>query len=80
MKADNLRQHMAAHLTAEQRLGRLDPGMDADAAATLLVGACYDRVLPILLQPWSQEPLESPEQFTESLVRTLLNGVRNNTP
>ncbi|RBQ18012.1 TetR/AcrR family transcriptional regulator [Spongiactinospora rosea] len=79
VKGDNLRQHMSAHLTAEQRLGRLAPDMDADAAATLLVGACYDRVLPMLFRPWSQEPLESPERFTESLVRTLLNGVRGDT-
>ncbi|MFI0465820.1 TetR/AcrR family transcriptional regulator [Saccharopolyspora sp. 5N102] len=74
-KGNNLQQTLAAHIRAERELGRIDSAADADAAATLIVGACYQFVLPRLLQS-ADEPLEVPPEFIDSLVGTLLDGLR----
>jgi AcrR family transcriptional regulator len=75
-KGGNLRQHMAAHLRAEQQIGRLGADVDPDAGATLLVGACYELVLPRLFQQATTEPLDVPTEFIHSMIRTFLNHAR----
>jgi AcrR family transcriptional regulator len=51
---------LAEILRAEQRGGRLDEGIDADAAASMLMGACFHRAnlthyveLPEADEPWA---------------------------
>jgi hypothetical protein len=40
-----LREDLANYLRAKQRLGRLPADADADAAATMLIGACYELIV-----------------------------------
>ena len=40
---------LTAYLYAEQRLGRIDPAADVDAAASLVVGAIHGQILPRVL-------------------------------
>ncbi|MBF8192760.1 helix-turn-helix transcriptional regulator [Nonomuraea sp. K274] len=61
-------QALAEILRTEQRDGRLDPGMDAGAAAAMIMGACYHRAnlsyfvdLPEETRPWA-----------DAVVRTLI--------
>lgn len=75
-KGGNLRQHLAAHLHAEQQIGRLAPHVDTNAAATLLVGACYELVLPRLFQQTPTEPLNVPTEIIASLIKTFLDPTR----
>ncbi|MER6990296.1 helix-turn-helix domain-containing protein [Saccharopolyspora hirsuta] len=74
-KGDNLRQTLTAYLDAEQQHGRIAAGADTGAAAALLVGACYEVVLPRLLQP-AGEPLDVAPEFLDRLVVTILSGIR----
>jgi AcrR family transcriptional regulator len=75
-KGGDLRQHLGAHLRAEQLIGRLGPHVDTDAAATLLVGACYQLVLPRLFQQTTTEPLNVPTEFIATLIGTFLDRAR----
>jgi AcrR family transcriptional regulator len=75
-KGGNLHQHLTAHLRAEQHLGRLAPQLDPDAAATLIVGACYELVLPRLFQQATTDPLDVPTEFITSLINTVLDPAR----
>ncbi|MER7016152.1 hypothetical protein ABT324_32390 [Saccharopolyspora sp. NPDC000359] len=76
-KGDNLRQTLTGYLDAERQHGRIAAGADTEAAAALLVGACYEVVLPRLLQPaGAGEPLEVAPKFLERLVATVLGGIR----
>ncbi|MDA3643151.1 TetR/AcrR family transcriptional regulator [Saccharopolyspora indica] len=75
-KGDDLRQTLTAYLDAEQRHGRIRAGTDTGAAAALLVGACYEVVLPRLLQPAADEPLDVAAEFLDSIVATILGGIR----
>ncbi|MFF8956273.1 TetR/AcrR family transcriptional regulator [Streptomyces sp. NPDC014894] len=67
-------QGLDAYLRAEQRAGRVDPGADTYATASLLLGACthrafaYDEAEGGVAAP----PLDT---FAEGLVRTLLEGI-----
>ncbi|MEV0121025.1 TetR/AcrR family transcriptional regulator [Streptomyces sp. NPDC050703] len=62
------------YLRAERDAGRIAPGADTFAAASLLLGACaqrafaYDAVL-------GKRPPQSAEEFAAALARTLLAGI-----
>jgi AcrR family transcriptional regulator len=73
-KGMDLREALAAHLHAERDLGRLRPDADVDAAATMIVGACKELILPHLFGP-TTEPLEVPSGFVDAIVRTVLSGI-----
>jgi AcrR family transcriptional regulator len=65
---------LAAYLRAEQRVGRVRRGVDVDAAATLLIGACVERVL---MRCFAGETAstEADAHFARGVVRTLLQGL-----
>ncbi|MFF0576370.1 TetR/AcrR family transcriptional regulator [Streptosporangium saharense] len=58
-----LKTLLADYLRAEQTLGRLSPGADPEVAATIIVGACHELVLPRLLQgaPPAEPPPATPK-------------------
>jgi AcrR family transcriptional regulator len=66
------------YLTAERRLGRIAADADAEAAATLLIGAAHDLVLPHVLYSPDRDalrPLEIPPGHIERIVALLLRGI-----
>jgi AcrR family transcriptional regulator len=71
----DLRDDLAAYLQAEQRLGRLPAAADAQAAATMLNGACHELVLPHLFSGAAPIELNVPPGFADDLVATILNGI-----
>ncbi|WP_030416827.1 TetR/AcrR family transcriptional regulator [Streptomyces sp. NRRL S-1448] len=76
----NAVQHLAAYLTAEQKLGRIAPGIDPHAAATLLIGACFHRAFLDLFfdakAPAGALLPEDERDFATETVHALLNGLR----
>ncbi|HET9256174.1 MAG TPA: helix-turn-helix domain-containing protein [Pseudonocardiaceae bacterium] len=72
-------QHLATYLSLEQDLGRIAPGIDPDAAATLLIGACFHRAfLDLFFASQAPEGALRPareEDFATEIVRALLNGI-----
>lgn len=65
---------LADYLRAEQKAGRVAAGVDADAAAALLLGACYQRAF--LLRLMGEEPLSPPAaEFTPAVVDAALRGL-----
>jgi AcrR family transcriptional regulator len=70
-----LREHLAGHLRAERDLGRLAPDADVEAAATMVVGACHQVVLPPLLSGVPAGEIEVPPGFAGDLVATVLRGI-----
>ncbi len=65
---------LADYLRAEQKEGRVAGGVDADAAAALLLGASYQRAF--LLRLMGEEPLSPPSaEFTGSVVDAALRGL-----
>jgi AcrR family transcriptional regulator len=72
-------QHLAAYLSLEQNLGRIASGIDPNAAATLLIGACFHRAFLDLFfaseAPEGALRPESEEDFATEIVRTLLDGI-----
>jgi AcrR family transcriptional regulator len=67
-------EQLAGYIRAEQRLGRLKPRVDADAAAALLIGACVGRALVRRFTGEEMSP-EADERFAKEVVRTLLLGL-----
>jgi AcrR family transcriptional regulator len=67
---------LAEYLRAEQDLGRIARDADVSAAATMIVGACHELVLPRLFHQAAAGPLQVPSGFVEDLVSTVLNGIR----
>ncbi|MDX6741908.1 helix-turn-helix domain-containing protein [Actinocorallia sp. A-T 12471] len=65
---------LAAYLRAEQRHGRVSAFADPDAAAALLVGACFHRAF---LRYYAEGPDASPapRSFAEALAASLLNSL-----
>ncbi|MFD6497181.1 TetR/AcrR family transcriptional regulator [Streptomyces sp. NPDC059944] len=64
---------VAAYLRAEQQAGRVQPGADAYAAASLLLGACAQRAFAYdATQDGVAPPLDT---FAPALARTLLTGI-----
>ncbi|MCL7376464.1 TetR/AcrR family transcriptional regulator [Streptomyces sp. 35G-GA-8] len=70
---------VAAYLAAEQELGRVSPDIDPDAAALLLVGACFHRAfLGLFFAPDPPEGVLRPRSeadFARETVRALLAGI-----
>ncbi|WP_037570055.1 TetR/AcrR family transcriptional regulator [Phaeacidiphilus oryzae] len=76
---------LAGYLRTEQRLGRIDPSADPEAAAALLIGSAYQRAF---LSSFLTDPAE-PEapadlgglgeagdaEYARKIVRTLLDGL-----
>ncbi|MFI9050825.1 TetR/AcrR family transcriptional regulator [Streptomyces sp. NPDC053427] len=75
----NATQHLAAYLAAEQERGRVSPGIDPHAAATLLIGACFHRAfLDLFFDGRAPEGAllpRSEEEFATETVRALLGGI-----
>ncbi len=74
-------KQLAAYLAAEQKLGRISPGIAPEAAATLLVGACFHRAfLSLFFASDAPEPptgaLHPADDaaFTAQTVHALLAG------
>ena len=63
---------LARYLSAERAAGRIRRDTDPDAAAALLLGACFQRAL---LAPFLDGPPEPLDSFAASLARTLLGGL-----
>jgi AcrR family transcriptional regulator len=71
--------HLAEYLTAEQRLGRILPGVDPHAAAVLLIGACFHRAFLEVFYgseaPDGALKPHSDDEFAIATVRALLDGI-----
>ncbi len=63
---------LARYLSAERAAGRIRRDTDPDAAAALLLGACFQRALLAPFLDGSPEPLDS---FAASLAHTLVGGL-----
>src|SRR5262249_12735413 len=64
-----------AYLLDEQRIGRLDPAADVEAAAVMLVGALHGLVLPrVLFSSPGNTPVPLPG-IAERLADTILRGI-----
>ena len=65
---------VAAYLRAEQGLGRVSGRVNPEAAAAMLLGACFQRAF--LRDFVGEESVsQSDEQFVEDLAQALLEGV-----
>lgn len=74
-KEHGLKAELTAYLRAEQDLGRLARYARAEAAATMVVGACHELVLPHLFRGSASTSLEVPPGFVDDLVATVMNGI-----
>jgi AcrR family transcriptional regulator len=65
---------LASYLRAEQKAGRINPKIDPEAVASLLLGACIGKAM---MQRFLGETAsaEADEKFVRNLVRTLLTGL-----
>jgi AcrR family transcriptional regulator len=70
-----LRDDLADYLRAEQRLGRLAAAADVETAATMLIGACHELILPHLFSGSAHVEVEVPPGFATDLVATVLHGI-----
>ena len=68
-----LRNDIGEYLRAEQALGRVAPDANVDAAATMIVGACHEMVLPPLFH--GGPAADIPPTFVEDVVATVLAGI-----
>jgi AcrR family transcriptional regulator len=66
---------LTAYLEGEQRLGRVDPAADIDAAASLIVGAMHGQILPRVLFTPPGTPVTIPPGLSARLVRVVLEGI-----
>jgi AcrR family transcriptional regulator len=66
---------LTGYLLAEQRLGRIDPAADVDAASMLIVGAIHGQILPPLLFNPSGGPPAIPAGLAGRLAATVLAGI-----
>ncbi|MFC1429434.1 TetR/AcrR family transcriptional regulator [Streptacidiphilus sp. N1-3] len=67
---------LARYLRLEQERGRIRRDTDPDAAAALLLGACFQRAL---LAPFLDRKPEPLETFAATLARTLVGGLSGRT-
>ncbi|MGN9844986.1 TetR/AcrR family transcriptional regulator [Nonomuraea sp. H19] len=67
---------LAGYLRGEQDLGRIAGNVNVTAAATVIVGACHELILPHLLWQTAADPPRVPSGFVDDLVNTVLNGIR----
>lgn len=71
---------LSDYLAGEQELGRIAATVDARAAATLVVGACHELVLPRMLLDPAAPPPEIPAGFVDHLTDIVLNGIVRERP
>ena len=71
---------LSAYLRAEQRLGRLDPAADVDAATSLVVGAIHGQILPRVLFAPPGGPITIPPGLAARLAQTVLDGIAPRPP
>jgi AcrR family transcriptional regulator len=74
-EARGLPDMLTSYLRAEQRLGRIDPGADVSAAATLIVGAMHGQILPRVLFGPPGQPISTPPGLSARLAGTVLTGI-----
>ncbi|MGW3655437.1 TetR/AcrR family transcriptional regulator [Streptomyces sp. NPDC005151] len=67
-------QGVAAYLRSEQSAGRVRPGADTYAAASLLLGACVQRAFAYDATDEGRPP-QSLDEFAASVARTVLYGI-----
>jgi AcrR family transcriptional regulator len=67
-------EQLGVYLRAEQRLGRVEPRADVEAAASLLLGSCLGRALMRRFMG-QEDPPDADERFVKAIVRTLLAGL-----
>ncbi|MEY9967223.1 AcrR family transcriptional regulator [Streptacidiphilus sp. MAP12-16] len=65
-------RELAAYLRTERAHGRIHPDANPDAAAALLLGACFQRAF---LRHFLGEAPEPADAFATALARTLLAGI-----
>lgn len=70
-----LPEALTMYLRGEQRLGRIDPAADVEAATTLVVGAIHGQVLPGVLFNPPGTPITTPPGFSARLAETILGGI-----
>src|SRR5262245_45708522 len=70
-----LRRILADYLRAEQENGRVAAVVNAEAAATMIIGACHDLVLPHLLDNPPPATVEIPPRFVDDLIDTIWRGI-----
>ncbi|MFG1946869.1 TetR/AcrR family transcriptional regulator [Nonomuraea sp. NPDC048826] len=70
-----LRVRLTDFLRAEQAAGRVAADADPEAAATMVVGACHELVLPPLLSGVPVEEIRVPPGFAGRVVATCLHGL-----
>jgi AcrR family transcriptional regulator len=66
---------LTTYLRAEQRLGRIDPAADVEAAATLIIGAIHGEVLPRVMFNPPGSHVTTPPGFAGRLAETILRGI-----
>jgi len=67
-------QELARYLRAEQQLGRIRPGADCDAAAALLLGACFQYAFLRSFFQQAPTPAEV-EGYAAAITATLMTGL-----
>jgi AcrR family transcriptional regulator len=70
-----LRSYLAGYLRAERDLGRLAADADPEMAATVIIGACHEMILPPLLRGIAPGDIEVPETFADTLVTMVMSGI-----
>ncbi|MDF5756372.1 TetR/AcrR family transcriptional regulator [Spongiactinospora sp. TRM90649] len=66
---------LTEYLQGEQALGRVAPTASPEAAATMIVGACHELIMPHLFHGVAPSDIEVPPDFAARLVATCLGGV-----
>jgi AcrR family transcriptional regulator len=66
---------LTRYLRAEQRLGRIDPAADVEAASTLIVGAIHGQVLPRVVFATPGEPVTLPAGLGAQLAGAAVRGL-----
>ena len=66
---------LTRYLRAEQRLGRIDPDADIEAASTLIVGAIHGQVLPRVLFAAPGGPVTFPAGLATQLADAAVRGL-----
>jgi AcrR family transcriptional regulator len=66
---------LRGYLTAEQRLGRIDPAADVDAAVTLIVGTIHGEILPRVMLAPPGHPATTPPALAGRVADTILRGI-----
>jgi AcrR family transcriptional regulator len=66
---------LTRYLRAEQRLGRIDPAADVEAASTMIVGAIHGQVLPRVVFAAPGEPVTFPAGLGARLAGAAVRGL-----